>query len=396
MNEVERKVDQGEQSEFDTLGFLLLLARNMRLLVGAPIAVGIMAVAVSYLVPNTYRATTKLLPPQQSQSGAAALLSQLGGVANMAAGVAGIKNPNDLYVGMLKSRTVADELIKRFDLINAYDTDSIEKARTRLEDSTTVKAGKDGLITIDVEDGDQKRVALMANAYSDALMQLTKRFAITEASQRRLFLEKQLEICKSNLAQAEIRMKQSMHTSGVSSVESDSRAIMATIGRLRAQVSAKEIEIGSLRSVMTEANPTFKLADEELRSLRAELSKLENGRPGLSGNKPVTPAGLENIKILRDVSYYEMLYELLAKQYEIARLDELKDAATIQVLDPAVEPERKFKPKRAIVGVLATLVTGLLALGWIFMKDADEKAARIPAHAARINELKAYFRVRRS
>jgi len=295
-------------------------------------------VAVSLAMPNVYKATVKLMPPQQSQSGAAALLSQLGGVANMAAGVAGLKNPNDLYVGMLQSRTVADNLIARFKLKDVYDTDSLEKARMQLDDYTNVRAGKDGLITIEVEDKNQKLVANLANGYSEELLKLTNVLAVTEASQRRLFYEQQLKQAKDNLANAEVKLKSSLDTHGVISVDAESRAVLATAARLRAEVSAKEIELNSMRPFVTTENPDFKRTEEELKSLRAELTKLENGRKGAANDQASEngSAGFENIKVLRDVKYYQMLYELLAKQYELARLDEAKDAATVQVLDKAV------------------------------------------------------------
>lgn len=387
-------VNDSDSEESDLLDALIVLAKHKKLIVGFTMAMAVLAVAVSLVLPNAYKATAKLMPPQQSQSGAAALLSQLGGVANMAAGVAGLKNPNDLYVGMLQSRTVADSIIARFKLKDVYDTDSLEKARMKLDDNTNVRAGKDGLITIEVEDRDQKLVANLANAYAEELLKLTSVLAVTEAGQRRLFYERQLELAKNNLASAEMKLKGGLDTHGVISVDTESRAVLATVARLRAEASAKEIEINSMRSFVTSENPDFKRANEELKSLRSELSKLENGRKDDSDSSgSVTPAGLENIKVLRDVKYYQMLYELLAKQYELARLDEAKDAATIQVLDKAVEPERKFKPKRAIIVIVSTLLAFAAAIGWAFLIETRKKMMQVPESAARLMELRSYLQL---
>jgi uncharacterized protein involved in exopolysaccharide biosynthesis len=384
---------KAKDEEVSLLRILIVLAKHKKLIIRLPIAAAAFAAAASFAIPNVYKSTTRLLPPQQAQSGAAALLSQLGGVASIAAGAAGLKNPGDLYVGMLRSRTIADRLIARFDLKKVYDVELQEKARRELEESTSILSGKDGLITIDVEDHDGKRSAQLANAYVEELLKLTKVLAVTEASQRRMFFERQLEQSKNNLAAAEMSLKGGLDTRGVISVDVESRAIVETVGRLRAQVSAKEIELGSMRAFVTANNPNFKRVEEELGSLRAELARLENGRDGGldAGRDGKKQVGLENIKLLRDVKYYQMLYEMLAKQYEVARLDEAKDPSIIQVLDPAVEPERKSRPKRAVLVILGGLFGLFGTLVWAFAKEARDKAMRNPGNAARWQELTSYF-----
>jgi tyrosine-protein kinase Etk/Wzc len=382
---------------FTVISLLIVLAKYKKVIFFAPIVVGIFAAAISFILPNVYKAGAKLLPPQQAQSGAAALLSQLGGAAGAIAGSAGIKNPNDLYIGMLKSRTVSDRLIAKFNLQKVYDEDTLEKTRLTLEKSTVIAAGKDGLITIEVEDEDQKRVAPMANAYVSELVSLTKVLAITEASQRRLFFERQLELSKDNLAKAEIALKGALETRGVISVDADSRAIVETVGRLRAQISAKEIQLTSMQAFVTTNNPEYKVVQESLLSLRAELSRLENGRPAMADDKANganKQAGLENIKILRDVKYFQMLYELLAKQYEVARLDEAKDTAIIQVLDPAIDPERKFKPKRSIIIGLSIIMAFFAAVAYAFISEGKKRMLNNPEALARWNEFKSLSRLK--
>lgn len=373
-----------KKAEIGLLDCLVILAKRKKLVAGVPLVSAIAAALISLAIPNVYLASTKLLPPQQSQSGAAALLSQLGGVAGAVAGSTGLKNPNDLYVAMLKSQTVADNLIKKFDLKKIYETDSQDEARKSLEQKTIITSGKDGLIIISVEDKDKKFVANLANAYVSELFDLSKVLALTEASKRRMFYERQFEQAKNNLAAAEVALKSGLNTNGVISVDSESRAIVETASRLHAQVSAKEIQLNSMSAFVTPNNPEYKKVQEELNSLKAELSKLENGRAKDSlgdqkgGN---TLAGLDNIKLLRDVKYYQMLYELLAKQFEVARMDEAKDPSIVQVLDPAVEPERKYKPKRVIIVLFAFFASLLMVITWIFAREGlfvgmmDENAA---------------------
>jgi len=384
---------QKAEREFNILDLMIVLAKHKKLIIWLPLIAGILATAVSFALPNVYKASTKLLPPQQAQSGAAALLSQLGGAAGLAAGAVGLKNPSDVYIGMLKSRTTADRLISGFNLQSVYAEDTVEQTRGVLEGNTVIAAGKDGLITIEVEDEDRKRAAQLANGYVTELVKLTKVLAVTEASQRRLFFERQLELAKDNLASAEMKFKESLTTRGVISVDAESRAVVETIGRLRAQVSAKEIQLSSMQAFVTTNNPEYKRTQEELSSLRAELLRLENGRPG-GDPAPGTnrQAGLENIKVLRDVKYYQMLYELLAKQYEVARLDEAKDTAIIQVLDPAIEPERKSKPKRAIIIALSAVLAFFAAVAWAFISETKKKVLAAPQGAEQWAELKALVR----
>ena len=357
----------------DFVDVLIILARHKKLIVGLPILAAVLSAAVSLILPSTYVASTKLLPPQQAQSSAAALLSQLGGVAGAMAGTAGLKNPSDIYVGMLKSRRIEDNLVNRFSLKAVYKADLQEKARQRLESNTVITAGKDGFINIEVEDSDKKRVAQLANAYVEELIHLSSGFAITEAAQRRSFYEHQLELAKNKLAEAEVDLKGAIDRHGVISVDSDSRAVVETIARLRAQISAKEIQLNSLGAFVTETNVEYIRAQQELTSLRTELSRLENGQPGkVSGSNSDSGnnRGLESVRLLREVKYRQMLYELLAKQYEVARLDEAKDPSSIQILDAATEPERRAKPKRAFIVIAATLASFLLSVIGAFLTEA--------------------------
>jgi uncharacterized protein involved in exopolysaccharide biosynthesis len=382
--------------EVDLIDALIVLARHKRLVFGLPLITGVIAAIISLCLPSIYSASTKMLPPQQAQSGAAALLSQLGGVAGLAAGAAGIKNPNELYVGMLKSRTIADSLIERFSLRSVYDAKLAEDARLALEANTTISSGKDGMITVTVEDKDRIRVSALANAYVEELSKLTKKMALTEAAQRRVFFEGQLEQAKNNLAAAELKLKKALETHGVTSVDSDSRAVVEVAARLRAQISAKEIQLNSISAFVTPNNPEYRRAQEELNSLRAESVKLENGRGGrlLSNDGTEPQSGLENIKVLRDVKYYQMLYELLAKQYEAARLDEAKDPSIVQVLDRAAEPERRAKPKRTVIVLMTSAMSFFVAIGLAFFAETKRRMLSEPEAAAKWNRLTSLLRLK--
>jgi uncharacterized protein involved in exopolysaccharide biosynthesis len=380
-----------EEDEVSLLDLLIVLAKHKRLVLGIPLATAIVAAIVSFLLPNVYTGTTKILPPQQSASAASALLNQLGGALGGLLGgpggsALGVRNPNDLYVGMLKSRTVADNLISGFELGKVYDEDRLSETRKRLQRETTIAAGRDGIITIEVEDRDPKRAAGLANAYVEELMKLTKVLAVTEASQRRLFFERQLLQAKDSLTAAEIAARQGLQKGGLSQVDAQGRSMIAVTARLRAEISVKEVQLGAMRTFAAEGNPELQRVQEEIQALRRELSRIEGsspiaaiGRGDASGN-----SGLDNLGRLRDVKYYEFLYELLAKQYELAKIDEAKDATVVQVMDKAIEPDRKSRPRRALIVLVSACVALLLGILGAFVREA---AARVRADSKQIHRL---------
>ena len=381
--------DDDEISLFD---LLILLAKHKKLVLGLPFIVALLAVGISLLLPNIYTGTTKILPPQQSQSGASAMLAQLGGLAGLAGGVAGIKSPNDLYIGMLKSRTVADNLIQRFDLMKIYEAKYPSQARLGLAGVTNITAGKDDIITIEADDKDPKRAADLANAYVDELFKLTKVLAVTEASQRRLFFERQFEQARDNLTKSEAAARQALEKGGLVQVEGQGRAIVETTARLRGQITVKEVQIGAMRTFATENNPDLKLAQQELESMKRELARIEGPSGSKSGNaQENSGSGIDTLGLLRNVKYYETIYELLAKQFELAKIDEAKDSAVVQVMDKAIEPDRKSKPKRSLIVLLSALAALFIGILWAFVREGMAKVKANPQQASRLLDLKRYL-----
>ena len=389
------------------MDILLTLAKHKRKIFLYPIGFGIAGLAISFALPNVYRANTKILPPQQSQSTASAMLSQLGGLAGGAGAALGIKSPNDLYIALIKSRALTDRLIQRFDLQKRYDEKYLENARKQLDEKTAVLSGKDNIISIDVDDKDPKVAAALTNAYVEELTVLTSKFALTEASQRRVFYEKQLELAKDKMIAAETALSSGIDTKGMMSVDAQSKAVLETVARLRANISAKQIQLKAMQAFVTPNNTEYKRANQELLGMQDELEKLENGsNKQLSGKNDALVGSLEqvtrpgkslepgfsNIQLLRDVNYYQMLYEMLAKQYEVARLDEAKDIPLIQVLDKAVEPERKFKPQRALITVAAAFLGFIIALIAAFVVEALNQP-KTEEEAEKMRQLKGYLKI---
>lgn len=382
-------------SGLSLLGLLVILAKRKKVIIGVPLLATLAALAITFLVPNVYTASTIVLPPQQNQSSAVAMVGQLGNLAGLAGSQLAIKNPSELYVTMLRSRTVADTLIERFDLKNRYRQDTAPATRRALASATDVNVGKDGAISIHVDDRDPKHAAALANGYVDELFKLTQTLAITEASQRRLFFEKQLQVAKKELAEAEVGLRQTQETTGLIKLDDQGRAIIEGIARLQAQVAAKEVQLGAMRAFITETNPDFILAQKELAGLRTQLTRAEQdqkkkGGRVLMATDRIPEAGLEYARKIRDVKYYETVFELLAKHYELAKIDEARDTSIIQVLDRAVEPEEKSKPKRVLIVTVSAFLALAWAILWVLLKESAERAGRDPERAELLRQLRQY------
>jgi len=360
-----------EEEEVSLLDLLIVLAERRQIIFWVTGTFAVLAVIVSFLLPTRYTASITLLPPQQNSSIGAALTSQLsgmggaGGIAALAGGALGIKNPNDMIVGMLKSRTVEDAMIQHFGLMQEYRKKYISDARKAFENRVIVDgSGKDGLIHVSVEDHDPKRAAELANGYIDQFRTQSQHLAITEASQRRLFFERELEQAKDNLANAEEALKRTEQTTGLIQADSQARALIGSASSLSAAIAAKEVEIEGMQTYATGENAQLVQAQRELEGLRAQLAKLGGSEDSPTGGLivpkgRVPEAGLEYVRKLRDVKYNETLFEILARQFEIAKLDEAKEGSLIQVVDPAIPPDKKSFPKRSLI-VIAAAIAGLI------------------------------------
>lgn len=373
-------LQNNEEDEISLLDLLQVVADNLRLLVLGPLAVGVLALGISFAIKPTFTAETRFLPPQQQQSAAAAMLQNLGALGGLAGGAAGIKNPNDQFVAMLKSRSLQDSLVQRLGLKERYDESLNEKARKELGLRTRISSGKDNLILIEADDYEPEFAAKLANAYVEEFRNLLGRLALTEAQQRRAFFEKQLEQAKLKLIQAE----QALGTTGInlSALKSAPQAAIGTVAQLQANIAVQEIKLASMRGYLTESAPDFKQAQTELAALRAQLAKVERASPAKQSES-------DYIARYRDYKYYETLYELFAKQYEIAKVDEAREGNVIQVMDVAVPPERKSKPKRAQIALLATLGAGMVLLLLVLARHALFSARQRPESAARLAQLRA-------
>jgi tyrosine-protein kinase Etk/Wzc len=357
-----------DDDEISLLDVLQTIVDNLRLLVFGPLTVGFLALGYSFTIPPTYTAKTQFLPPQQQQSAAASMLASLGSLGGLAGAVGGIKNPADQFLAFMKSVTIQDTLIERFKLQERYEAKTKTDARLALTGSVRAASGKDGLISVEVDDKDPKFAAELANAHVEELGKLLGKLATTEAQQRRLFFEKQLTLAKDKLIQSEIELK----ATGVSGsvLKSNPASAVATVAGLQAGVTSQEVKLGAMRGYLAETAPEFKQALNELSNLKAQLAKQEKDSPA---NKSISAQG-DYVSKYREFKYNETLFELFTRQLEVAKVDESREGAVIQVLDAAEPPQRKSKPQKARIVIFASLMTSIALLLFVFIRQAARNA----------------------
>jgi uncharacterized protein involved in exopolysaccharide biosynthesis len=383
--------------EFDLFDLLLALAEHKgTILLTTLLGLVIALVAVMFVHP-TFTARALVMPPQQGASGAQ-LVSQLGGLASLGGFGATTKDPNDLYIALMQSETLEGALVKRFNLQSVYGQPTLARARAILLASSKFVVEKGGLISITIKDQDPKRAAQIANAYVDELHNLNNKIAIGDASLRRLFFSQQLEEEKNRLADAEVALKKTEEETGAVAPAGQTSVVISQVAQLQSQIINREIQLQSLRTSSTDQNPDVVRATNEVENLRAQLRELERSQPGhVPGDISLSPRGvpqaqLEYVRKQRDVTYHTLLFDLIARQYEGARLDEAKAAPLTQLIDPAVPPDRKSAPFRALwvlVGAILGFVFACLRVvfGYVFDRvNAHE------AHSKRILALRRSLR----
>jgi len=402
----EKQIDNLQQTQeedsISLLDLLLVFAKHKKKILITPVLVGGAVAAYSLQMPEIYTSETSLLPPDpQQQSSAMMMLNQLGPMAGLAGDALGVKGSGELYVSMLKSRRVGDRIVERFNLLEVYkDFKFTNEVRQRLTDATVVSLGrKDGVITISVEDKSPERAANMANAYVEELDVLISEFALSDASKRSRFLKKQLLEAKDGLKKAELAMKESQEKSGLIKLDEQGRALVESIATLRAQIAAKEVELGSLRLSGTEENPAVQRSLSELSQMRQQLAHFEkssptNSAPGSTSlnTSKIPEAGLEHLRRMRDLKYYETIHGLLMNQYEMAKADEARGVPLIQVLDHAIPPERRSSPRRTQMVIMSVVAAGFLMCLVAFVLEAKENAANDPTQAVKLKEFRENLR----
>jgi uncharacterized protein involved in exopolysaccharide biosynthesis len=385
-------------SEVSLIELLTLLLRRKRFILGTALIMGVMGAGIAYFLPVSYSAEAVIMPPQQQQSSLASFAAgALGGLAGGSmASQLGLKSPADLYIGILGSRTITDDVIERLHLREVYKKKFLSDTRKALAKHVSFTSGKDSLIKITAEDHDARRAADLANAFVDELHKQNSRLAITDAAQRRLFFEQQLASERDALANAEIALKNTEQSTGMLAPTGQAEALIRAAAQLKAEIVSREVKLRAMRSFATDENPQLQILEQEIKGFQSQLANIEaDGQPNskfeLSAGK-LPEASLEYIRKFRDLKYHETLYELLAKQYEAARIDEARQAPLIQVVDRAAVPDRKSWPPRGLFALIAAAAGMLAASGWVVVSRAIHRMSEQPDLGPQLESLRRALR----
>lgn len=343
----------GSLPRADGSGVWKVLSRFWVVLLSLVMAGAVAGYGASHLVAPAFTSSTSMLPPQQQQSATASALASLGALAGLGGGPGGMKSAGDQYVALMQSNTVSDRMIEAFGLRAAYDARFQMDARQELARNVRFSVGrKDGLIVIEVDDTDAKRAADMANRYVEELRHLTSTLAVSEAQQRRTFFEQQLLATKDKLTTAQLALQSSGFNQGA--LRAEPKAAADGYARLRADVMAAEVRLRGLRASLADNTPEVRQQQVTLQSLQAELARAERSTPASEGPGYVA--------LYREFKYQETLFDLFARQYELARVDESREGALIQVVDKAIPAEKASRPRRMRMAAAGAALGALLAV----------------------------------
>jgi len=374
------------------LDYVEIIAKRWRMIVKVTFSAFVISIAISMMLPKIYSSTALILPPQQD-SGMMGMMSALsGGMASLAGDLLGKGTTADLYVGILKSRAVKDTIIDRFKLIEVYEQKYLVDTYKVLDQKAAISAGKkDGIISITIEDKDPKLAADLANAFAEELGKLTVKLNITGAGKNRGYLEDRLAKAKIDLTKSEEAMKGFQLANKAFDVPEQAKASIQGVAQLKAQLAVQEVQLAGMRSRFTDTTQEVIDAKASIAKIKAEMAQLEGGGRGSSipsvGSVPAL--GQEYVRLLREFKIQEAIFELLTKQYEMARMSEAKDVDGMQIIQKATVPDKKTKPKRSLIVLAATFAAGFSAILYAFIHEAS---VRMPeADRERWNVIKALF-----
>lgn len=388
----EQRLEEEEEDGINLLDYLIVLAKRKKLILSITLSVAVITFFLTIFKTTFYQAQISILPPEQQDTRLAnQFMREFGVFPSTGNNVIG---KQEILVAIIKSRTFTDRIIERFQLKGSYGAEDMEEARTRFSEHINIepdftnksplgfRGGQSPLMKIFVRDQSSERAGNIANAMVEELQRFVNNIAISEASQRRLFFEEQLKQVKEALMKSEEDIKMFQQKTGLLQVESQTAMAIEKIAALQAQITSKEVELQVMKSYSTAGNPDYQRVEDTINVLKKELAKLEANQSSgknpfiLSGTIPAL--GLDYKRKFRELKFNETLYEIMAKQYEAAKIDESKDAVLIQIIDKAIPPEkettvRKFGRKKALIATFsAFLFSCLLALFMEYREKAPK------------------------
>jgi tyrosine-protein kinase Etk/Wzc len=390
---------QHAQQEINFLDIFLVCLKRKRLILGGSLGVAVLTLAACFIMTPVFRGTVAVMPLQTNASSSAAqLLSQFSGVASMVLG-AQAGTTGNLYVGIVQTQAVLDPIITRFGLMKLYRLDTIEDARDYLLNDVLAASmdSLSGVVTITADDRDPQRAADIANAFAEELKRVFDSVASTDAGRRRIFFESQLKKAHEDLTNSEINIRNFAETTGALRIDEQASATLQGIMTIRNSIAVKEVQISVMKTFAAKGNPDLKRSEQEVQALKAQLKKLEDKQdittPGvIIPTDQIPDLGMEYLRKYRDFKYFETLYELIVKQYEAARIDEAREASPVQLINTAVKPTKKAKPKMLLLTIIDGAAAFMLFTLIAFFVEVFNRASRSPEQRDRVVEMRLFAR----
>lgn len=399
------ELQETPQGSGESVVYLRLLWEHRRLLARVALYGLLVSTLIAFLIPARYESTARLMPPDSNQSGglamaAAALSGGAGGLGGIAGEMLGMKSTSDIFVGILSSRTVQDKLIQQFDLKRLYGDRRMEDARRDLAEHTGISVDrKSQIISLTVTDKDPKRAAAIGQAYVEELNRLVAELSTSSARRERIFLEERLQAVSKDLEEAEKEFSQFASKNSAIDIKEQGKAMVEAAAILQGQLIAAESELEGLRQVYTDNNVRIRSVRARIDELKHQLEKI--GGKGEDASAPfgqqqasLYPSirrlpllGVTYADLYRRTKVQEAVFETLTKEYELAKVQEVKEIPTVKVLDSANVPDKKSFPPRLPIMLLGTALALGLATTWIFGKTAWDQTDSIDPRKAFAQEV---------
>ncbi len=374
---------QEETQTVTFIGFLTTLFNNRKLIIRNFIIFSLLGLTLALVLPHWYTSTTVLMPTNTEPSGALGLLSLAGDLPFNLSGALGIGNTiNDVHIGILRSRNVRENIIKKFHLMQLWEKEYMVDALSQLDGQVKIDVTDEGLITVSVTTKSRELSQNMSNAFVEELDRVNRNARYTSAKNTRKFIEKRLQQADTDLKNAAKAMRDFQLKYGVVSLQDQTVASIQAAASIQAQIALDEVEYDVLKKQYSKTHEKVILVQNKLNALRDQLNRIETGA-GASDNSILLPfseipdLGLKYVFLFKDLEIQKAIVELLTKQFEQTKIQEMRDTPTVEVLDKAPWPDRKSKPKRSLI-VLAAAFLSLFFSGFVisvngYMNRVQEK-----------------------
>ncbi len=367
--------NQYYEDEINLLDYWRVLVKHKKLIGTIVGAAAVISVIASLLLPKIYSSTAKIFTTQQENYLGAGIRAQLpGGVSGLASGMLSGGTPADIWVAVLESQTLKGAIVEKFDLRKRYELETLEAARKALGGQVSVNKSREGIVSITVEDSIPENAADLANAFVEELDRMNRELITSSSMRMRLFVEERLVETGEKLIETEDNLKNFQEKNKAIKMDDQSKVVINTLGNIKGQIMAKEVELQTLLSFATVNNPKVGILKTEIRALKKGLKELEGTISDTTNyifipTAKIPDLGLRYARLLRELKIQETLFELLTQQYEMARIQEAKDSPTVQVLDRALVPEQRSKPRRKRIVMLSVIVSGFLSVFLAFFLE---------------------------